>query len=168
MSSFNLKVINESSSNSLLRLFVPFVHSSVSLSSISPPAPPRMSMVSIHDVNDLCSLPLNKWRIPEPSSSSIPSRQLAHLLPSNSRLMVLVPGLAFDGSGGRLGRGAGLYDEWLQAHAGRNPEKSVEGHRRCMLVGVCLDEQIVNEVPREAHDATVDLILTQSRVIHCK
>jgi hypothetical protein len=114
MSSFNLKVINESSSNSLLRLFVPFVHSSVSLSSISPPAPPRMSMVSIHDVNDLCSLPLNKvrhlnretlkfatlvrtsscfylqWRIPEPSSSSIPSRQLAHLLPSNSRLMVRV------------------------------------------------------------------------------
>jgi hypothetical protein len=29
--------------------------------------------------------------------------------------------------------------------------------RRCTLVGVCLDEQIVNEVPREAHDATVDM-----------
>jgi 5-formyltetrahydrofolate cyclo-ligase len=29
---------------------------------------------------------------------------------------VLVPGLAFDGSGGRLGRGAGLYDEWLQVN----------------------------------------------------
>jgi hypothetical protein len=60
MSSFNLKVINQSSCNSLLRLFVPFVHSSVSPSSLSPPAPPRMSMVSIHDANDLCSLPLNK------------------------------------------------------------------------------------------------------------
>ena len=99
MSGFNLKVINESSSNSLLRLFVPFVHSSVSLSSLSPPAPPRMSMVSIHDVNDLCSLPLNKVRylnrktlnfaaLALPSSFLLPavahSRTvfLFHLLPS--------------------------------------------------------------------------------------
>lgn len=69
-----------------------------------------------------------------------------------------------------------------QAHAGRNHEerqrrsasfllcrqtKSTRNlekcdmfsphFRRCMLVGVCLDEQIVNEVPREAHDATVDM-----------
>jgi hypothetical protein len=29
--------------------------------------------------------------------------------------------------------------------------------RRCVLVGVCLDEQLVDEVPREAHDATVDM-----------
>ena len=68
--------------------------------------------------------------------------------------------------------------QFLQAHAGRNQEKAVEGRRRsvkffldaafkpsfsslatrrCMLIGVCLDEQIVNEVPREAHDATVDM-----------
>jgi hypothetical protein len=59
--SFNLRVLSQrSSSNAPLHLFVPFVHSSTPSSTLSPPASPRMSMVSIHDAGDLRSLPLNK------------------------------------------------------------------------------------------------------------
>ena len=66
MTSFNLQVIKQSSGSVCssgrvpLRLFVPYVHSSTLPTSHSTPASPRMSMVSIHDANDLGSLPLNK------------------------------------------------------------------------------------------------------------
>ena len=64
---------------------------------------------------------------------------------------VLVPGLAFDGNGGRLGRGGGFYDRFistLPASARR--------------IGVCYAAQMVDRVPREAHDAGVDEIITEN------
>ena len=63
--------------------------------------------------------------------------------------LILVPGVAFDRQGGRLGRGRGYYDRLL---AGTSAFK----------VGVCFDWQIVPEVPREAHDIRMDAVVTPS------
>lgn len=63
--------------------------------------------------------------------------------------VVLVPGLAFDLRGGRLGRGRGYFDR-LFAH----PEV------RAQRVGVCFQPQLVNEVSVESHDARVQMIVT--------
>lgn len=63
--------------------------------------------------------------------------------------LVLVPGLAFDARGRRLGRGRGYYDAIL--------EKTSAGCRR---IGVAFDLQIVDHVPAEAHDRQVDAVLT--------
>lgn len=63
--------------------------------------------------------------------------------------LILVPGVAFDREGGRLGRGRGYYDRLL---AGTSAFK----------VGVCFDWQIVPEVPREAHDIRMDAVVTPS------
>ena len=71
-------------------------------------------------------------------------------IPLNQLDLVLVPGIAFDLAGRRLGRGKGFYDRLLA---------EVRGHK----CGVAFDEQIVAEVPEEPHDVRVDSILTPSR-----
>jgi 5-formyltetrahydrofolate cyclo-ligase len=68
----------------------------------------------------------------------------------------IVPGLAFDGRGGRLGQGGGWYDRLL---AERSPE--------ALVVGVCYDEELLTEVPREPHDQTVDYVVTPTHLIEC-
>lgn len=67
--------------------------------------------------------------------------------------VVLVPGLAFDLHGNRLGRGKGYYDELLA----RLPSGVVR-------VGVTIDELVVDDVPIEAHDQSVAWIATESGV----
>ena len=67
--------------------------------------------------------------------------------------VVLVPGLAFDGRGGRLGRGAGYYDRALA------PIGSVDARRA--LIGVALSIQIVPAVPMDARDVAVDRVVTE-------
>jgi len=69
--------------------------------------------------------------------------------------MVLVPGLAFDAAGGRLGFGGGYYDELLEATA---------GHRPC-VVGLGYDFQVVDGCPTEARDQRVDCVVTDARVL---
>lgn len=69
---------------------------------------------------------------------------------------ILVPGLAFTESGHRLGRGAGFYDRFLD---------SVPAALR---VGIAFELQIKSQIPTEPHDATVDIILTESRCIETK
>jgi 5-formyltetrahydrofolate cyclo-ligase len=64
----------------------------------------------------------------------------------------LVPGVAFDLQGRRLGRGKGFYDQMLAAVRGTT-------------CGVAFDEQIVGEVPVEPHDTRVNCILTPTRWI---
>lgn len=67
----------------------------------------------------------------------------------------LVPGLAFDETGNRLGRGMGYFDRLLQ---------EVHGTR----IALAFDFQLLDEVPAEAHDARMDFIVTENRVIKTK
>lgn len=64
--------------------------------------------------------------------------------------LILVPGVAFDAHGRRLGRGKGYYDRLLAG---------IDGIR----CGVGFDEQVVPEVPVAAHDISVNCILTPTR-----
>ncbi len=68
--------------------------------------------------------------------------------------VVIVPGAAFDASGGRMGYGGGFYDTFL---ARLRPDA-----RR---IGIGFDLQVVERVPREAHDLGVDLVVTERRAI---
>jgi 5-formyltetrahydrofolate cyclo-ligase len=65
--------------------------------------------------------------------------------------LVLVPGLAFDVHGARLGHGQGHYDRLLPSFAGHVPR-----------VGVALDALVVDRLPTEPHDAPMSHLLTQS------
>lgn len=68
--------------------------------------------------------------------------------------LVLVPGVAFDPHGRRLGRGKGYYDRLLA---------DVRG----VKCGVAFDEQIVSEVPVGSHDAPLNCIVTPTRWLEC-
>ena len=63
--------------------------------------------------------------------------------------LVLVPGLAFDRSGGRLGRGGGYYDRWLSGCSG-------------VTAALCRDGLLMESIPRLPHDLGVDLVITET------
>ena len=71
--------------------------------------------------------------------------------------VLLVPGAAFDRAGGRLGWGGGYYDRALaEVRRAAGP---------VLLVGVCFAEQIVDRVPRAAHDQPVDVVVTEAAIV---
>ena len=64
----------------------------------------------------------------------------------------LVPGIAFDRSGNRLGRGKGFYDMLLEGADG-------------VKIGVAYDCQIADAIPSELHDVSMDYVVTESQII---
>ena len=64
--------------------------------------------------------------------------------------LVLVPGLAFTSNGLRLGRGGGIYDKFL----------STLSNEKSLTVGICYKNQIVDSIPIEKHDRSVDLVIS--------
>ena len=69
--------------------------------------------------------------------------------------LVLVPGMAFDLQGNRLGRGQGCYDRLLAKTSG-------------ITCGVAYDFQLLENIPAETHDAKVNFIFTPSRCVRRK
>ena len=68
--------------------------------------------------------------------------------PAGPMDIIIVPGVAFDKGGGRLGRGGGYYDRLL-----RKAGKAVK-------IGLCFREQIVKKVPMDDRDVRVDRVIT--------
>jgi 5-formyltetrahydrofolate cyclo-ligase len=68
--------------------------------------------------------------------------------------ILVVPGVAFDLNGYRIGYGKGYYDKTIHR---------LEGHGK--LVGLCFDFQLVDEILGESHDVKMDLIITDKRVV---
>lgn len=66
---------------------------------------------------------------------------------------IVVPGVAFDLSGNRLGRGRGYYDRILKQTA------------TAAKIGICFDFQLLPEVPVDALDVPMDLVVSASRVV---
>lgn len=69
--------------------------------------------------------------------------------------LVLVPGIVFDREGFRLGFGGGYYDRFLAA---------IEAPS----IGLAFALQLVDRVPRQAHDVPVDAIVTEREMIDCR
>lgn len=96
-------------------------------------------------VGDLGELSPGKYGIPEPAGE-----------PWNPAAadLIVVPGVAFDHYGRRIGYGKGYYDRALHR---------LEGSGK--LVAFCYDFQLVEEIVGEPHDVTMDLIVTELRVV---
>jgi 5-formyltetrahydrofolate cyclo-ligase len=99
-------------------------------------------------LKDRDDLKPGRYGILEPSTNEFLTRVGAE------RLVVFVPGLAFDLFGNRLGRGQGGYDRLLAAL-----------HESVMTVGLAYELQIVDEIPTDTWDRKVRHILTERRVI---
>lgn len=82
---------------------------------------------------------------PPPSAPSVAPSALG---------VVLVPGLAFDEAGGRLGQGGGHYDRALATLAGE-----------CLRVGICFSTQVLAAVTRDPWDEPMDLVCTDAGIV---
>ncbi len=68
---------------------------------------------------------------------------------SDTDVLCIVPGLCFDKNGSRIGYGGGYYDRFLKDLCG-------------VVMGLCYDECFLESIPRDEHDISVDLILTET------
>ncbi len=107
----------------------------------------KLQFRTIESLADVSRDPLTG--IPEPAET-LP------LTKESSIAIVLVPGRAFTAGGMRLGRGNGGYDIWIGHQREANPETK--------YIAVCFECQIMHEVPMEAHDQKVDLVVTASKI----
>lgn len=71
--------------------------------------------------------------------------------------VVIVPALAFDSKKNRIGFGGGYYDTFL--------EKVRQKNNKVLFIGVCYDFQIIDSVPTEKHDVTLDFVVSESKII---
>jgi len=79
---------------------------------------------------------------------------IGQIAPESIDLMVL-PGIAFDCEGNRIGHGKGYYDRLLQ--------NNLHAHR----FGLAFELQIVEKIPTEKYDRKVEKIITEDRIINC-
>ena len=110
-----------------------------------------LTFLKVHGKEDLAS---GSYDIKEPVHSHRGIHQ-PEIAVSSSLDIIVVPGIAFDTNGNRLGYGKGYYDKVLG---------SIK--ETCLIVALAFDFQIVNTIPAEAHDIKMDKIITESRVIH--
>lgn len=92
--------------------------------------------------------------IPEPGAD-LPLAQLADIA------VMLIPGVAFDHKGNRLGYGKGYYDRLLAMEKGASGNGPLP-----LLIGISYDETLFAEIPTDPHDKTMDYVVTPTRIIH--
>lgn len=99
-------------------------------------------------LEDLAELMPGMWGILEPPKQRW--GEMGKEIAPEQLDYVMVPGVAFDRNGGRLGNGAGYYDRLLQSV-----------RTDTVLVGVCFESQLVEQVVTDTHDVAMDYIMTE-------
>jgi 5-formyltetrahydrofolate cyclo-ligase len=84
-----------------------------------------------------------------------PDRSKCKPVPLDSIDIAIVPGIAMDEKGGRIGSGDGYYDRII-------PDLPMTTRK----VGLVFEGQLVPQVPMESHDKHVDIIITENRIIY--
>ncbi len=104
------------------------------------------------EIKDLTKdIEIGVFKIPQPKNSSY-----SLFSPVNID-MVIVPGVAFDRKGNRLGFGGGFYDRFLGKLSDRTK-----------LVALAFELQLVDNVSSQSHDIAVDYLITERGIINCK
>lgn len=109
---------------------------------------PRVNGVNLELLPyDESRLEIGSFHIEEPTGSDI------H--PIEEIEVIIVPGVAFDRKGRRLGRGKGFYDRLLKSS-------------KATKIGVGYEFQLVDELPYEDHDVPMNMIITEQTTIIVK
>ena len=96
-------------------------------------------------IDSLDELVCGAYSIPEPSSLSVS-------YVDNDKTLCIVPGLAFDRNGKRIGYGKGYYDRFLKDFGG-------------VSVGLCYSQFLVDSLPVDDYDISVDIIISDKEEI---
>ena len=71
------------------------------------------------------------------------------------KMLVLLPGIAFDREGNRIGYGGGYYDAYLS------------GHAECVKAALAYSVQLADKIPAGPEDVKADMIITEKELILC-
>ena len=99
-------------------------------------------------LEDPGDLVISTFFVPEPIGNEIPVR-------GEELEVIIVPLLAFDRAGHRLGYGAGYYDRFLSSYP------------KAFKIGAAFSCQEIRSVPADANDVAMDLIVTEQEIISC-
>ncbi|CEG50325.1 5-formyltetrahydrofolate cyclo-ligase [Plasmopara halstedii] len=121
-----------------------------------------LKMLQAMSMDDIRKFPKDKWQIPDPPLFFNDSTDRVEAMQDSELELVLLPGVAFDRGGGRLGHGKGYYDSFL-----RRLREHYDAIKRPppTTIGLCLTPQLVEQVPLAAHDMPLDLVVTPTEVI---
>lgn len=101
--------------------------------------------MEFHLYNAPLQIKIGQFGIKEPLNTRLVKQQDIDLM--------IVPGVAFDINGNRLGRGRGFYDKYLQ-------------YLKIPVIGLCFDFQLLDTIPAEPHDKKMTAIITEKRQIY--
>ena len=93
--------------------------------------------------------------VASPGGLLAPNQQRCREVPMECIDIAIIPGVAVDEKGGRLGAGDGTYDRLI-------PKLPITTRK----VLLALEDQVVPQVPAESHDKHVDIIITDKRTIY--
>lgn len=104
---------------------------------------PQQKIMSARIIENIDSLVSGYYGIPEPSLE-------AEIMEPSIIDLIVIPGVAFDKTGGRLGYGGGYYDKYLK--------EEIKAHR----VGICYLCQLADRIPLEENDKLVSKLITNN------
>jgi 5-formyltetrahydrofolate cyclo-ligase len=100
-------------------------------------------------LDDPAVLRQSTFNVPEPVGHELPAQ-------ASDVNVVIIPMLAFDKRGNRLGYGAGYYDRFLTTHP------------HLERIGIAFACQELHKIPADPTDAGMDMIVTDTGIIHCR
>lgn len=98
---------------------------------------------------------LEKDLVPGARGNLEPNPKRCKAVPLDCLDIAIVPGLAMDEKGGRIGTGKGCYDRLI-------PDLPITTRK----VGLIFEPQMVPTIPIESHDKHVDIVITENRIIY--
>ncbi|MGD9364303.1 MAG: 5-formyltetrahydrofolate cyclo-ligase [Desulfobacteraceae bacterium] len=90
-----------------------------------------------------------------PRGNMEPNPERCKTVPLDCLDIAIIPGLAMDEKGGRIGLGNGYYDRLI-------PDLPITTRK----VGLIFEDQIISMIPMESHDKHVDIVVTNERIIY--
>lgn len=116
---------------------------------ILPRVVPKTASLDLFEVKTFEELEMGSFGILEPKKT------LQRFTNYGNIDLIIVPGIAFDRKGNRIGYGKGFYDNLLKKTNG-------------VSIALAYDYQVQNSVPKNHEDIPVDIIVTEKEVIYCK
>jgi len=119
----------------------------------------EMEMVKLNSWEEFLSYPKSKWGYPEPSGMTEDSTALKE----EGLDLIIVPGMAFDLKGNRLGHGKGYYDRYIER---AKQFSKLNNKERPYCVSLSLKEQLLDqEIPTNQYDIKPDVIITPQGLV---
>jgi len=106
--------------------------------------------LNLSEIKDFDELEPGAFNIPEPK------KQFLRPVSSEEIDLVIVPGVAFDEKGNRIGYGMGFYDRFL-----RNVKKHI------LVIGLAYEFQIIKKIPVDDKDVTVHKVVSEKEILNC-